>query len=423
MKNLFTIFKFELSNFIENKTYIISTALIAIILAVVMFLPNFIDLGLSDSNDEKSVSESAADSDEGKKDTYKYIIFDESRDFISVDELNSTFNDSDADIIWKEAKSVDEVKNAVESEEYDSGYVIKSTTEYDSYVYNKEMFDFSDAIINNIMTINYQVKYCEANNLDFNQIQEIINADIKCNEHVLGKDASDSYWYCYALVIVVFMLIIIYGVMIATAVTSEKSNRSIEVLVTSTKSESLLFGKVLAGTVASFLQIAIILAVAIGGYKINEAAWGHALDMLLKIDSKVLLTFALFGITGFVFYAFIYGAVGALVSKTEDINKTAGSVQMIIMIVYFIVLFQMSNIDGIVMKVLSYLPVSSYSAMFIRVAMGKVALWEIIVSYIILVISTILIGILGAKIYRMGTLRYGNPIKISTALKSLRDKE
>ena len=83
----------------------------------------------------------------------------------------------------------------------------------------------------------------------------------------------------------------------------------------------------------------------------------------------------------------------------------------------------MSNIDGIAMKVASFLPVSSYSAMYIRVAMGNVALWEIIVSYIILVISTIAVGYIGAKIYRLGTLRYGNPIKISTALKSIKNKE
>ena len=55
--------------------------------------------------------------------------------------------------------------------------------------------------------------------------------------------------------------------------------------------------------------------------------------------------------------------------------------------------------------------------------MGTVAAWEIIVSFLILVLSIVGVGILGAKIYRMGTLRYGNPIKISTALKSLKKSE
>jgi ABC-type Na+ efflux pump permease subunit len=104
-------------------------------------------------------------------------------------------------------------------------------------------------------------------------------------------------------------------------------------------------------------------------------------------------------------------------------NKSVGSIQLVIMIVYFITLFMLMDIDGIAMKVLSYLPFSSYSAMFARVAMGNVAVWEVVVSFIILVASIIGVGMIGSCIYRMGTLRYGNPIKITTAIKSLRKQK
>ena len=59
--------------------------------------------------------------------------------------------------------------------------------------------------------------------------------------------------------------------------------------------------------------------------------------------------------------------------------------------------------------------------MFARVAMGSVNTWEIAVSFIILVASIVVVGIIGAKIYRMGTLRYGNPIKLSNAFKSIKE--
>ena len=133
----------------------------------------------------------------------------------------------------------------------------------------------------------------------------------------------------------------------------------------------------------------------------------------------MLITFAFFGLGGLLFYVFIYGAMGALVSKTEDINKSAGSVQFVIMIVYFIGLSQLNNVDGILMKVLSFLPISSYSAMFARVALGNVSFAEIAVSFVILIVSTIAVGILGSKIYRMGTLRYGNPLTLRNAFKNL----
>ena len=84
---------------------------------------------------------------------------------------------------------------------------------------------------------------------------------------------------------------------------------------------------------------------------------------------------------------------------------------------------QLMNVDGPIIKVLSFLPFSSYSTMFARIAMGTVASWEIIVSFLILVASIFGVGVLGAKIYRMGTLRYGNPIRFSKALKELRKSE
>ena len=135
------------------------------------------------------------------------------------------------------------------------------------------------------------------------------------------------------------MIIIFYGVMVATSVTQEKSNRTIEVLVTSADTKILFFGKVLAGTIASLCQAGILMLAIVGAYKFNQSAWGGMLDMLLDIPANVLVTYALFGLGGVLFYTFIYGAFGALVSKTEDINKSAGSIQMVIMIVYFITLF------------------------------------------------------------------------------------
>lgn len=145
--------------------------------------------------------------------------------------------------------------------------------------------------------------------------------------------------------------------------------------------------------------------------------------MFLYIPVEVILAFAFFGLGGYLFYAFLYGAMGALVSKTEDVSKSSSGLMVVIMVVYFFSLVQLSNIDGTVIKVLSFLPISSYSTMFARIAMGTVAPWEIILSFVILVASNLGAGVLGARLYRMGTLRYGNPIKLGTALKDLKKSE
>ena len=161
----------------------------------------------------------------------------------------------------------------------------------------------------------------------------------------------------------------------------------------------------------------------LGSYQFNKSYWSIDIGQFLNIPANVVIAFAIFGIGGFLFYAFMYGALGALVSKIEDLNKSAGTAQMLVMIVYFITLIQHSNIDGVAMKVCSYLPFSSYSAMFARVAMGHVEIWEIVISAIILYASVAVMGIIGGKIFRASTLRYGNPIKLSAALKGLKKSE
>lgn len=424
MRKFTTVLKFELSNYIQNKVYMLITVLLTVMIGIVMFLPSIFDMSemLGTAPETESVKE-AEETDEAEavdeEDIMKYVIYDEANVFAGD---MTILEESYANSEWSAVDSADDVEKMVNSQEADGGFVVKDLTKYEYYVYNKDLYGIDTMMFDELLTQNYRVQYCAEHNLNIDEVMELVNVSIDSSEKVLGKDMSDSFAYCYILVIVVFMLIVFYCVMIATSVTTEKSNRSIEVLVTSTTPNSLIFGKVIAGVVASFVQVALVLGVALGGYALNRESWGNKLDPVLNIPANVLVVFALFAIFGFTFYAFIYAAIGALCSKTEDLNKSSSGAQMIIMIVYFIVLFQMSNIDGTAMKVLSFLPVSSYSAMYIRVAMGEVALWEIIASLAILLASTGLVGYLAAKIYRMGTLRYGNPISIRSALKSLKDK-
>lgn len=411
MKRFLTVLQYELTNYFKNKSYMISTIFLIVLVGFGMFLPGIFDmsglLGTKPKTENAQTSESNADT---------MILYDKTGSFSDLSLLKSAFKN----VNWQVASSTDEVKNAVKDDKAVAGFVINSLSQYDYYIFDKSMSDSNTYTFNSVMSTLNQIKYCAEKGLNYAEVATAFNPQITSNEQILGKDMTQNYWYCYILVIVIFMAIIIYGIMIATAVTQEKSNRTIEVLITSTNPNSLLFGKVIAGAIASLLQIGLIICVAVFSYRINQAAWGNKLDMILAIPNSVLITFGLFGIGGFLFYAFIYGAMGALVSKTEDINKSAGSVQMVIMIVYFVVLLQLSNINGIVIKIASFLPFSSYSAMFARVAMGTVAPWEIVLSFAILVVSILLMGMLGAKIYRMGTLRYGNPIKLTNALKALK---
>lgn len=413
MKKFGVIFQYELMNYIKNKSYVITTVIIALVAGIIMFVPNFIDIGSVTGENKNDVSDenSGADSDS------TILVYDKSGMVTDISFIQNFYPD---DAI-KKASGENELVDKVKADEVSAGFVVNSLTDYDYYVYNQSMTDDNQVVFTQVMTVLNQMVYCQKNGIDYASLTQAFNPQIDCHENILGKDMGSNYWYCYGLVMIIFMIIIMYGSMVATSVTQEKSNRTMEVLVTSVDTNLLFFAKVLAGAVAALIQSAVMLGTVLISYKINQDKWGGMLNMVLDIPANVLIVFALFGIGGFLFYTFIYGAMGALVSKTEDINKSAGGVQMVIMIVYFITLASLTDVDGIMIKVTSFLPVSSYSAMFARVAMGSVNTWEIVVSFIILVASIVVVGIIGAKIYRMGTLRYGNPIKLSNAFKSIKE--
>lgn len=136
---------------------------------------------------------------------------------------------------------------------------------------------------------------------------------------------------------------------------------------------------------------------------------------------NLLIYMLLFFVLGFFIYAFLFGAVGSTVSKVEDINTAVMPITMLFIVAFMVVIFSMSsgNVDNILMIVCSYIPFTSPMAMFTRIAMSTVPIYEIIISTVILVASLFGVGILSAKIYRVGVLLYGTKPKIGSIIKSI----
>ena len=319
---------------------------------------------------------------------------------------------------WKTYDSKAEVKKAVEAGDVEAGFVMESEVDVTYVVNDLSMYDYLGDMFSQTLSECYKSQYLMEKGLTAEEIAESESFYVNVEEEVLGKDSGENYWYTYVLVFVVYFLIIFYGQMIATSVTTEKSNRAIEILVTSVSSNSLICGKVLAGAIAGVLQAGIILGSGFVSYSVVKESWDGLLDFLFDIPTNVLVIYAVFAVLSYLLYAFIFGMLGALVSKTEDISKSSSPVLMIYIVSFFIAIFGMtSDSNSIVMKIASYVPFTSGNAMFVRVAMGSVPVWEVIISAVLLAASCVIAGVLAAKIFRFGTLHYGNPIKFKTALK------
>ena len=419
MKQFLTVLKFELDNYFKNKSFVITTFVLALIIAAVVVVPTMIPGLLSD---EQETAEPGASEE---------IVIDDETDSEELQSLGVCIGKEanlDAEMVkaiypaeWTTYDEATDMKAAVEDGELEAGFVIESPTEIVYVVNDLSMYDYLGDMFSQTLAECYKQQYLMDKGLTAEEIAESESFYVNVTEEVLGKDSGENYWYTYVLVFVVYFLIIFYGQMIATSVTTEKSNRAIEILVTSVNSTSLICGKVLAGAIAGVLQAGIILGSGFVSYGFVKEAWGGMLDFLFNIPANVLIVYAVFAVLSYLLYAFIFGMLGALVSKTEDISKSSSPVLMLYIASFMIAIFGMtSNSNSIVMKVASYIPFTSGNAMFIRVSMGSVAVWEVILSAVILGLSCVVAGVLAAKIFRFGTLHYGNPIKFKTALRKVK---
>lgn len=415
MKQFFTVLKFELGNYFHKKSFIISTIIISLVMIIGLSLPNFIDMSsiLPIGNKGEAKVEDLAEEDKTN-----FAIYDEKNIIPNKEELKTYFPNS----YWKVVKSKDELDKLVENKDVEAGFNVKNPTEYDYVVQNTKFNDENKYIFDELLQKEYRKNKITSEGIDFNKVDTIYNTKIASNVEILGKDSANNYFYAYILIFVIYMMILMYGQLIAMGITAEKSNRAIEVLVTSTNTNNLIFGKVIAGAIASIIQVGVIMSSVLIAYKVNSKAWNGILDNLFKIPPELIATFAIFGILGYLFYSFIFGALGALVSKTEDIGSSVGPIMMIFIVVFMISIFGLTNGDSTLIKVCSYIPFASPMTMIVRVATGAVTSVEFIISALILIVSTVLAGIGGAKIYRMATLMYGNPIKLKNALKWLKSE-
>ncbi|MBQ2923798.1 MAG: ABC transporter permease [Tyzzerella sp.] len=423
MKQFLTVLKFELNNYFKNKSFVVTTFILAFVIAAVVIVPTMIPGLLGDDKGPEMGGSNEVVLDED--------IDIEAEDEVELELLGLCLKEEaglDTEMVkaiypaeWTTYEDEKEMKEAVEMGELDAGFIIENSAEVVYVVNDLSMYDYLGDMFGQTLAECYKQQYLIDKGLTPEEIAESESFYVNVTNEVLGKDGGQNYWYTYVLVFVVYFLIIFYGQMIATSVTTEKSNRAIEILVTSVNPTSLISGKVLAGAIAGVLQAGIILGSGFVSYGFVKDAWGGMLDFLFDIPTNVLVIYAVFAVLSYLLYAFIFGMLGALVSKTEDISKSSSPVLMIYIVSFMIAIFGMSSdSNNIVMRVASYIPFTSGNAMFVRVAMGSVPTWEVIISGVILAASCVIAGILAAKIFRYGTLHYGNPIKLKTALKKAR---
>ncbi|RLP88794.1 ABC transporter permease [Micromonospora sp. BL4] len=217
---------------------------------------------------------------------------------------------------------------------------------------------------------------------------------------LLDPDAVDpvvAFLVPFVFAFVFFITSQTFGLQIAQSVTEEKQTRIVEILVAAVPVRALLAGKVVAGGILAFAQIALIAVVAVIGMQIGDSG------DLLSLLAPAIGWFVPFFLLGFVLLAAMWAAAGALVNRQEDIAGVSTPVQLAVMLPFFAVIFL--NDNAAAMRLLSYLPFSSPTAMPLRLFTGDAAGWEPFVSLAILLVTAGAFVVAGARIYEGSLLR------------------
>ncbi|WP_225999829.1 ABC transporter permease [Paenibacillus sp. BJ-4] len=226
------------------------------------------------------------------------------------------------------------------------------------------------------------------------------------------KDKATSminYGLVYILMILFFTSSMMTGNMIASEVTSEKSSRIMEILITSVSPLIQMFGKIIGIFLVGLLQIAVFAAVVCANLMLphNGAILSSAGLDLSQLNTAVLSYGLIFYILGYFLYAVLFAAVGSIVSRTEELGQAIMPITVLSLAAFYIGIFNIAAPDTMFIKVAGYIPFFSPTVMLLRIGLERASLLEIWLSLAILVASILFFGWLAAKIYRTGVLMYG----------------
>ncbi|HKM17605.1 MAG TPA: ABC transporter permease, partial [Limnochordia bacterium] len=233
-------------------------------------------------------------------------------------------------------------------------------------------------------------------------LEPVGDGELEEGDEVVADSHIQSLILAYLLLFILYMALILYGQMVAQGVAEEKSSRIMEIMVSVVKPMQLMIGKIIGIGTLGLVQFAIWIGT--GAIVISMKNLGLSIG---DIPIGTLLWFALFFILGYLFYATIFAAAGALVSRVEEVQQVITILMMGLIAGFIIAYMSFMNPNSSLATVASMIPLLSPMVMFARVTLTNPPAVQIITSIALLILNIIVNTWIGAKIYRVGILMYG----------------
>jgi len=230
--------------------------------------------------------------------------------------------------------------------------------------------------------------------------------------HPPDPDSDQRSALAFIAMLLMFFQILMFGLYVAMGVVEEKSSRVVEVLLATIKPLHLLWGKVLGIGSVGLLQLAAYGVVGLG------AGVGTGLVTVTGLALGVFASVLFWFILGFGFFAVLYAAAGSLVSRQEDVNSVATPITMLVMAGYILAQVTLADPQGAVASVMSWIPPFSSMLMPLRIAAGTTSPVQIVGSAVLMLLVTVALARVAARIYERSVLHTGSRVSWRSAIRA-----
>ena len=407
MRDILTVMKFTIKDMIKRKSFIISTLIILVMIVIGFNIPNII----------KSMS--------GEDSGSKSFIVDNENIFEGNLELLKQM-DLGFEIQIGQA-TYEEIKEKIENGEIDDAIIIEKQNNNVKIRYIVEsktmMTGVPEKLVNTINTLytNMQINKLGLTEVELQSITPNFEFSLEQTDE---EEATGNVLVIMLMSIVLFYAIYFCAYQVSSSITTEKTSKIMETLVTSTTPTTIVLGKTIGIGIVGLIQMIVIVTTALISANIflDQELLNSVLDMSNITPFLGIITIIYF-ILGYLAYALLYALTGSTVSKPEDIQSANQPVAILAVIGFYLAYFTMMNPTSELNLFAALLPISSPFCMPFRIMMGLSNATDIIISIVILIVTILIIAKVAIKIYSNAILNYGTKMNLKDIINIYKEKQ
>ena len=405
MRDILIVAKFSMKDMLRKKSFIVSTIIILLLIVGGLQVPRLLN--------------------KGKNSNPKILIVDNENLFDNqLTELNNLKLDYEFII---ENKDLKEIKKDINNDKIKSSIIVNKSEDgikLDYVVKNKLYVErIPDDLFTSLTSLytNIQIGKLGLSEEQIKSISPTFDFKIIQSE----KETTEGNVFLGMIIsMLLYFGVYFFAYQISSSITTEKTSKIMETLVTSTSPRSIVLGKTIGLGIIGIIQVILIggtaYITAINSF--DASTINQFLDMS-KITPVLGLVILIYFILGYLVYSLLYALTGSTVSKPEDVQAANTPLAILSLVGFYLAYFSMMNPASSINKYAAIIPISSPFCMPCRVMMGLSSVKEVLISLLVLVITILVVAKVAIKVYSSAILNYGTKLSFKDIFKMFKSKD